>query len=71
MSIGPEPSIVERTAERIIDHSLLPDVQNEFLERADELVVRMIRGVVDHDHSTAGKDIRNPSIHLYIDIMSH
>jgi hypothetical protein len=71
MNNRPRPSIVARTAERITGHSLIPDVQDEFLERDHELVVRILRGGVDHDHSAVGKDTFNLSIHLYIDIISH
>jgi hypothetical protein len=71
MSNWPEPSIVARTAERSIHHPLVPGVQDEFPEKVDKLAVGSLRGVVRHEHSAAGKDIVHPSIHLYIEVISH
>jgi hypothetical protein len=63
----PKPTIAKRST----NHPLIPDVQDELVETVDELAVGILRGVVHHKHSAAGKDTFNPIIHLYINIMSH
>jgi hypothetical protein len=70
MSKWPELSSVARNADRNIDHPLIAVVQDEFLERVDELAVGILRDAVHLEHDTARKDTFDPSIHLHKDIIS-
>jgi hypothetical protein len=71
MSNWPELSIVTSTSERHTSHPLIPGVQDGFLERVDELMVSILRGVAYNEHSAAEMDTFYPSSHLHIDVIIH
>jgi hypothetical protein len=63
--------MIARTTERNRSDPLILVVENEFLGRVGDLAVDVLCGVVQLEHSAAGKNTFSLSIYLYIDIVSH